>query len=523
VISFVLLWLRAAGLAGQALALGGMAFALVVLFRGGTPHAPHRLRSTLAIAAAGAGLAAAAQTGILVTLARAFADDTGWPFGALLGSTVGRGGLVRLVLALGVAAVALALRQAPSSRTWWAPLVAASVLLAVSGALVGHATGREHFVWLVAVGSLHQAAASIWVGGLVCAVALTVRQDAHAAIGWLRPFSALAAVAAATTALTGIALALEYVATPRAAIGTSYGAMVLAKITLFAALLAMGGLNHLALRSQQASAPGDAIVVRRRLEVEAGLALVTVFLAAAIAAAPPSVDAGVERATPEEVRHLFTPHWPRLHTPTPAELLATSGLGDPDAPRTAEEIAWSEFGHNVAGLFIVAMGVLATLERTGRARWARHWPLLLIALAGFVAWSMDPEGWQTGVVGFWEQVRSPEVVQHKILLALTSLFGIAEWRVRSGRSPDSGWRYLFPLVAIVSGVLLISHSHEVSNAKSLFLMEITHLPLGLVSLVAGWARWLELRLPSVSGAGPGHVWGPALCLFGLLLTFYREA
>jgi len=522
VVSFVLLWLRAAGLVGQALALGGAAFALVVLARAREPHVPHRLRSTLAIAAAGAALAAAAQAGILATLARAFADDAGWPIGALLGSTVGLAGVARLVIALAVAGAALALRRAPSARGGWVLLVAGA-LLAASGALVGHATGREDFGWLLGVGALHQAAAGVWVGGLVCAAALTVRHDAQASIGWLRPFSGLAAVAAGAIALTGVALALEYVATPRVAIGTSYGAMVLAKITLFLALLAMGALNHLALRSQRASAPADAIVVRRRLEVEAGLALVTVFLAASIASAPPGVDAGVARASPEEVRHVFTPRWPRLDTPTPAELVATSGLGDPDAPRSAAEIAWSEFGHNVSGLFIVAMGVLATLERTGRARWARHWPLLLIALAGFIAWSLDPEGWQTGVVGFWEQMRSPEVLQHRIVLVLTSAFAIAEWRVRSGRRPDSVLRYLFPVAAIASGVFLISHSHEVSNAKSAFLMEVTHLPLGLVSLVAGWARWLELRLPPADGVGPGHVWGPAFCLFGLILTFYREA
>jgi putative copper resistance protein D len=50
------------------------------------------------------------------------------------------------------------------------------------------------------------------------------------------------------------------------------------------------------------------------------------------------------------------------------------------------------------------MGVLAMLERTGRAPWARHWPLLLIGLTGFVAWNMDPEGWQTGRIGFWEHL-----------------------------------------------------------------------------------------------------------------------
>jgi putative copper resistance protein D len=523
VISFLLLWLRGLGLVGQALALGGTAMALVVLCRSREPDACRRCRSTLMLAAIGGLACAAAQAVILAAIAKTFADEHGWAFGPLLDSLVGQAGAVRAAIALVVAAAALATRRAPGSRARWVVLVASGAGLALSGTAIGHATGRADFVWIAAVGALHQAAAGVWVGGVVCAFVLTVRHDAQAPIAWLRPFSRLAATAVVTIALTGLALVFAYVATPRIAIGTSYGAMVLAKIALFVALLVMGTLNHLALRVPQVAAPGDAIVLRRRIEVEAGLGLVTLLLAASIASAPPGVDPGVASATPAEVGHVFTPRWPRLDTPTPAELLATSGLGNPEAPRSPAEIAWSEFGHNVSGLFIVAMGILATLESTGRAPWARHWPLLLIGLTLFIGYSLDPEGWQTGAVGFWEQLRSPEVVQHRLMLLLTALFAIAEWRVRSGRRPQSRLRYLFPVVAIMSGVLLIMHSHEVSNAKSAFLMEVSHLPLGLISLLAGWSRWLELRLPGAAGVGPGRVWGPAFLLFGLILTFYREA
>jgi len=521
-IAFVLLWLRVAGLIGQTLALGGTAFALIVLGRSRQPDVVRRARSTLAIVAGGALLCAIAQAVSLALIASAFADAQGWAFAALLDSTVGQRGAAHLVIALGVAAAALAAHRATSLRIWSGLLIVAGALLALTGALVGHAAGRADFGTLAAVGALHQAAAGVWIGGLVCAFVFTVRHDAQAPIAWLRPFSRLAVTSVATIALTGLVLAHEYIATPRVAIGTSYGAMVLAKIALFVALLAMGTLNHLALRRHPAATAGEAIVLRRRVEVEAGLGLVTIILAASIASAPPGVDAGVARATPAEVLHLFTPRWPRLDTPTPAELLATSGLGDPSAPRSPEEIAWSEFGHNVSGLFIVAMGLLATLERTGRVPWARHWPLLLIGLSGFIGWSLDPEGWQTGAVSFWDQMRSPEVVQHRILLVLTAFFAFAEWRVRSGRSPNAWFRYLFPIVAIASGVLLMSHSHEVNNAQSALFMEISHLPLGLVSLLAGWSRWLELRLPPGEGAGPGNVWGPAFCVFGLILAFYRE-
>jgi putative copper resistance protein D len=163
------------------------------------------------------------------------------------------------------------------------------------------------------------------------------------------------------------------------------------------------------------------------------------------------------------------------------------------------------------------------MERSGAAPWARHWPLLFIGLTVFVAFNMDPEGWQTGRVGFWKQLLGLEVLQHRILLAITALLGLAEWRVRSGRAPRSRWRYVFPVALILAGTLLLSHAHELNNAKSAFLMELTHLPMGLVVLVAGWARWLELRLPTADARGAGRMWGPALVALGVLLLLYREA
>ena len=301
--------------------------------------------------------------------------------------------------------------------------------------------------------------------------------------------------------------------------------MVITKATLFVAVLALGALNHRALRRAGAAEVigPRSLLVRRRVEVEAGLGIVAIFLAASIGSAPPAVDVGVDQATPAEVRTIFTPQWPRLTTPSLAELAAASDLGNASAPRSAEQTAWSEFGHHVAGLFIVTMGVLALLERTGKAPWARHWPLLFIGLTAFVAYSLDPEGWQTGRVGFWRQLLGLEVLQHRILLAATALLGLAEWWVRSGRNPDSPWRYVVPVTWIVSGTLLLSHAHEVSDAKSAFLMELPHLPMGLVVLAGGWARWLELRLPPADGRRAGRLWAPALVALGLLLLLYREA
>jgi putative copper resistance protein D len=528
VIPIMLLWLRAAGLVGQTVALGSAVFALVVLRRERGPA--RALDRTVALTAASALLAALAQICLIAVQTAALADAAGgWPTAALLGSTVGLAGLVRIAAALAVLAAALTLRRAPESRARRAGLLAAATALCLTGVLASHAIGRtESRAWLLTITALHQAAVAVWVGGLICAAMHAVRARADDGNAWLRPFSAVAAAAAAGVAVSGLALSLAYVATPEAAIGTSYGAMILTKIVLFTALLALGVLNHKALhggvwrwRRPEPEAAAGSIRLRRRVEVEAGLAIVTILVAASVSTAPPAVDV-VARATPDEIRSVFTPRWPRLTTPTLTELASASDLANPDAPRTAEMTAWSEFGHNVAGLFILTIGVMATLERNRGVRWARHWPLLIIVLSIFVAYSVDPEGWQTGAVGFWEQLRSPEVLQHRILLLLTALFGFAEWRVRSGRHPHSPWRYVFPLAAIWSGVLLLAHAHEVGDTKTAFYMELSHLLLGLTSLLVGWARWLELRLPAAESGTPGRLWAPALALFGLLLILYHE-
>jgi copper transport protein len=73
---------------------------------------------------------------------------------------------------------------------------------------------------------------------------LAVRPQGDHSERWLHRFSALVATAVAVLASTGMTLSLAYVGAPDALITTSYGAMVLTKIVLFVALLAMGVLNH---------------------------------------------------------------------------------------------------------------------------------------------------------------------------------------------------------------------------------------------------------------------------------------
>ena len=64
---------------------------------------------------------------------------------------------------------------------------------------------------------------------------------------------------------------------------------------------------------------------------------------------------------------------------------------------------------------------------------------------------------------------------------------------------------------------------RVINAKEQLLIELSHVPLALFGVAAGWARWLELRLDPPAGRIAGRVWPVCLVLVGLVLLNYREA
>ena len=102
------------------------------------------------------------------------------------------------------------------------------------------------------------------------------------------------------------------------------------------------------------------------------------------------------------------------------------------------------------------------------------------------------------------------------------IFAIFEWGVRTGRIRSPRAALVFPLMCVAGGALLLTHSHASLNLKSEFLVEITHTPLGVLALLVGWARWLEVRLQSPENRLPGRLWPVAFAMIGVLLIFYRE-
>ena len=395
--------LRGAVLSGQALALGGLGFALLILrpLARREPDPRSLFHPTLRLTALGAAGAAAAQVLSLVLHVRALADEAGWLVAEVLWTPFFLASLLRAFACLGVIAGCRAVRRKPGTPAGWAASIGCGLVLAAGSAWTSHAAARlDHRGVLLGLDALHQLAAVVWVGGLVHLFAAARRAERPWPNAVLRRFSAVALAAVAMLVVAGLWLSLHYVDGIRALLGTAYGWMLLAKGALLAALLLLGGLNFLTVRQLAPEAPAPRPRLRRFVEAEVGIGVTVLFAAASLTSLPPSVDVVADRATLAEVATRFTPQWPVLRSPALDELPIT----DPLAPRTAEDMAWSEFNHHWAGLFVLTMGLLALLERTGRARWARHWPLLFLGLAGFLFVRDDPGAWPLGPLGFWESM-----------------------------------------------------------------------------------------------------------------------
>jgi putative copper resistance protein D len=516
--------LRGLALTGQAVAIGGVFFAWLVLrvSRAGAGDADvapaRRVWLLISIGAATVGLAQVLLLGVLVG---SLAADASGTFGPLAATMYVKASVVRIVVSALLAVGALCVRRRGQPGGWWPVVVGSALVLAASAAWTSHAAARlDHRVALFALDALHQLAAAVWIGGLLhlIAVALPSGGGSQWPVALLRRFSTLALAAVSLLIAAGVGLAVAYIDGIGGLLGTAYGVMVLTKVVVLGGLLVLGAMNFFVVRRLPDTPIVSSVRLKRFVEVEFGLGITVLFAAASLTSLPPAVDVVADRATLAEVATRFTPRLPALTSP-PIEALP---VDDPDAPRTDADRAWSEYNHHVSGMFVLLMGLLAIAYERG-ARWARHWPLTLLGLAAFMLVRNDPGSWPLGPEGFWEGMTVATVVQHRVFVLLVVGFGIFEWMVRTGRLRSPRAALVFPVLCLVGGGLLLTHSHASLNLKSEFLLEVTHAPLGVLGIVIGWGRWLELRLAAPGDHLPGRVWASALTLFGVLLLLYRES
>jgi putative copper resistance protein D len=506
--------LRGLILAAQATAVGGVCFLLLVARGPESPRALTLIGAAAITLAVGQALSLANELFVLL-------HEAAWPLLAALGTLYVQVSAVRIAAALALAGCAFGLRRAAGPSRLRPVVVALGALLAVAAPWTSHAAARlDSRVVLLLLDGAHQLGAAVWIGGLVHLTAAAFRRgDRPWPAALLRRFSSLAIAAVVVLVGASVGLTWHYAPDQSAIVGTAYGLMVLTKLVMLLGLLVLGALNSRTIRRMDGAPEADQVTLRRFVEVEVGLGLTVLFAAASLTSLPPAVDLTHDRATLTEVATRFTPRMPALRSPSLSEM----PIDDPQAPRNDADRAWSEFNHHVAGILVLVMGLLALLHASGRARWARHWPLVFLGLAAFMVVRNDPGSWPLGPEGFWEGWLVATVAQHRVFVLLVIAFGLFEWMIRSGRLRSRRAALIFPLLCVVGGGLLLTHSHAAQNLKDEFLLEVTHAPLGLLALVIGWGRWLELRLPEGRGRVPGALWAVGLVLVGALLIIYRES
>jgi len=525
----------------QSMALGGVLFLIFLALPLAHSIGPRVAADTARIAAWSALALIVCEASTVAMQAAVLTSTVDLSLPEALGASSAMAGLVKMASGALLATMLFTLgTTAPRPL-----LLLLGIVELMAATLTTHAAARlEDRPILLVAALLHQLGAAIWIGGIPSFISALARVSGG--LEWRvvgARFSRMSMLGVGCIVVSAAIMSVLYVGAPEAIYGTAYGVMVLAKAVMFMALLALGYGNFRTVEMLRRDPNASVQRLKRFAEVEIGIGFSLFFAAASLTSVPPSVDLTTDRVTWHEVVERNTPVWPRMVSPQhdvlalpalQAQLDAEAAVNATKPPpafvpgggelpvRNAADIAWSEFNHHWAGVFVVLIGLLALLNQAGQ-RWARHWPLVFLGLAVFLFLRSDPEVWPMGNEGIFESLRDIEVLQHRFFVLLTVVFAFFEWRVRAGGWENKRAKLVFPLVSAIGGAALLTHSHAIANVKDALLIELTHTPLALAAIAGGWARWLELRMTGRASRIAGWVWPICFVLIGVILLIYREA
>jgi putative copper resistance protein D len=390
---------------------------------------------------------------------------------------------------------------------------------------------------------IHQLAAAAWIGGIFQLVSLWLLRQSKLVSAELWPlmlsrFSKFGIASVAMILISGLPIALQYINTWNGLIGTGYGNLLMVKITLLALALGFAWLNKSAVLEYGDS--GSHYTLNNRvpyyIEAETFVLVTLLFTAASLASQPPAIDIPTLTATWQEVLNTFSPQIPQTTSPSHTALIAGEAgrVAIIDQVPSIAATEWSNYNHNIAGIFLTVMSFFAMLSYIKHLPsplsafdkylpLTRYWPLGFVFLGIFLFFRSDAETWPLGPIGFWESTfNNGEVLQHRIATLLVFVLGIIELSARMTKKTDSKLPFVFPLLAAFGGLMLLTHSHVGFQAKSAFLIQVGHTTMGIFSLILACGRWLELKLDRPGKDIAGFISVAALFQIGIILMFYRE-
>ncbi len=195
---------------------------------------------------------------------------------------------------------------------------------------------------------------------------------------------------------------------------------------------------------------------------------------------------------------------------------------------SARGIAYSEFNHHLAGVFLLLIGLSEVRQALGWPAlvWTRFLLPCALTVGGvfLLIWS-DHDSWPIGSLTFAQTFfgDDPEIVQHKTYGILACAVGTIEFLRRLGWFAHAAWTVPLPLFAIVGGLMLFSHSH--GDHPGAYKIALHHAIMGTMAITAGSSKLL-------SGWRGGELmrersywelmWASLVLLIGLQLLIYTE-
>jgi putative copper resistance protein D len=322
-----LIYARAIHFAATMLVAGVVLFAVFIAapaWRGaaGNDAVAIKVRARLAVIAwIGLALAAIAGAAWLVLTAagmsglpaaQVFGDGVLWT--VLSQTTFGRAWLARFALACALAATLPALLSPRDRQSLWLEITAVILAAAFAGALAwsGHAAGGlgDEAVVHPAADVLHLIAAAAWVGALLPLIVLLAAASGgadDASLSMARTattrFSILGIVSVGTLLVTGIVNTYYLAGSVPALLHTDYGRLLLIKIALFLAMVAIATVNRFRLtprllqQNNITASRGALRRLRRNAAIEVLAGAMVIAIVAALGTMPPAIHAAHQHPT----------------------------------------------------------------------------------------------------------------------------------------------------------------------------------------------------------------------------------
>ena len=215
--------------------------------------------------------------------------------------------LARLAVA-GLLAASLPMRRRSADwRLWSAGAIVLAIVVLIGPAWTGHAGATPGIAgeFPLAADALHLLAAGAWLGGLpplamLLATAWRQKEPRWATVTAIavQRFSLLGVISVGTLLASGVANSWYEVGTLNNLFVTSYGQLVLIKIAIFAAMIALASVNRFYLTPRLATASTVRWLYRTSL-AETGLGFAAVAVVGFLGAMAPASHAHHNAAVPE--------------------------------------------------------------------------------------------------------------------------------------------------------------------------------------------------------------------------------